>query len=208
MTYVPHVKRTVDIVIAAFAIIVLSPLLFIIIFFILLDSKDFPFFIQERIGRNMKPFRLIKFRSMSSKTVDDGCQFEPGEEDRITRIGRIIRKTKLDELPELFNVLKGDMSIVGPRPEVPQYVAIYPQEFSRILQLRPGLSDFASIKYRDEQELLNSHANPKAYYKNFILPDKLRLYREYLEKVSIKTDIRIMVHTIKCIFQNHKTESM
>lgn len=126
-------------------------------------------------------------------------QFNPGDNCRATNLGKILRRTKIDELPELFNVLKGDMSIVGPRPEVDKYVKYYPTEFKEILKFRPGLSDFASIKYRDEEVLLACEKDPGRCYLETILPDKLRLAKKYTEKISLKTDLRIMLDTIKSI---------
>jgi lipopolysaccharide/colanic/teichoic acid biosynthesis glycosyltransferase len=126
-------------------------------------------------------------------------QFSPGDNSRVTKLGNILRKTKIDELPELFNVVNGDMSIVGPRPEVAFYVEAYREDFVEILKIRPGLSDLASIKYRAEEMILQSHANPEQYYLDVILPDKLRLARQYLEIISFKTDLRIIGDTFKNI---------
>ena len=124
-------------------------------------------------------------------------EFEPGNTDRVTRVGIFLRKTKLDELPELVNVLNSDMSIVGPRPEVEKYVWANTEDFSEILKIRPGLSDFASIKYRDEEAILASQHDPEAYYINVILPDKLCLARRYAEEISFSTDLRIIKDTLR-----------
>jgi lipopolysaccharide/colanic/teichoic acid biosynthesis glycosyltransferase len=126
-------------------------------------------------------------------------QFDPGDDRRVTRLGRLLRKTKLDELPELFNVVLGDMSIVGPRPEVEKYVSLFRKEYDVILKVRPGLSDLASIKYRNEEEILASRVNSEKYYIDEILPDKLKLAKEYLENISFKADIYIVLETIKSI---------
>ena len=126
-------------------------------------------------------------------------QFEPGDKSRVTRVGSFLRKLKMDELPELFNVLNGDMSIVGPRPEVQEYVRAYPEDFKAILKIRPGLSDYASIKYRDEEEILASQPNPEAYYLHVILPDKLRLAKDYAEEVSFRMDVRVIRETLRSI---------
>ena len=126
-------------------------------------------------------------------------KFEPGDMSRITRVGALLRRLKIDELPELFNVLNGDMSIVGPRPEVAEYVRVYSEEFEVILKNRPGLSDFASVKHCDEEEILAIQPDPVEYYINVILPDKLRLARLYYEKVSFKTDLHIIMNTMKII---------
>ena len=126
-------------------------------------------------------------------------EFEPGDNARVTRVGSFLRKAKLDELPELFNVFSGDMSIVGPRPEVEKYVRAYPEDFKAILKIRPGLSDFASIKYRDEESILASQPDPEAHYLNVLLPDKVRLARLYAEEISFSTDLRIIRDTLRSI---------
>jgi len=129
-------------------------------------------------------------------------EFDPGDINRVTRVGKFLRKTKLDELPELFNVLNGDMSIVGSRPEVKKYVKVYPDDFKEILKIKPGLSDYASIKYRDEETILANQSDPERYYRQFILPDKLYLAKRYIEDISFKTDMRIIKETLKCILKN------
>lgn len=126
-------------------------------------------------------------------------QFEPGDDRRITRAGRILRKTKIDELPELLNILLGDMSVVGPRPEVAKYVNLFQNDYKLVLNVRPGLSDFASIKYRDEEEILASQANSDKYYIEKILPDKLHLASKYVKNISFKTDLHVILETIKSI---------
>lgn len=136
---------------------------------------------------------------MTSDWENSGKEFDPGDSSRVTKLGEILRKTKIDELPELFNVLIGDMSIVGPRPEVASYVEAYPTDFAEVLKIRPGLSDLASIKYRNEEMILKSHINPEKYYRDVILPDKLRLAKHYAEKISLKTDLRIIKNTIRHI---------
>ena len=128
-------------------------------------------------------------------------EFDPGDINRVTRVGTFLRKTKLDELPELFNVLNGDMSIVGSRPEVKKYVKVYPDDFKEILKIKPGLSDYASIKYRDEETILANQSDPERYYRQVILPDKLYLAKCYLEDISFKTDMRIKKETLKCIIK-------
>jgi len=127
-------------------------------------------------------------------------EFDPGDSRRITRVGWILRKMKLDELPELFNVLNGDMSIVGPRPEVEKYVNFYSEKFKEILKIRPGLSDYASIKYRAEESILASQSDPEEYYLRVILPDKLLLAKHYVEEISLSTDLRIIRDTLRSIF--------
>lgn len=156
---------------------------------------------HERVGKGMNPFRLIKFRSMTWEKDASKGRFEPGENCRVTKFGKLMRDTKIDELPELLNVIKGDMSLVGPRPEVARYVSIYSEEFEKILQIRPGLSDFASIKYRDEEQILAKEKYPEKFYQNVILPDKLESAKRYLSAISFKTDLSIMANTLKHIFR-------
>lgn len=127
------------------------------------------------------------------------AEFEPGDKSRVTRVGSFLRKLKLDELPELYNVLNGDIGIVGPRPEVEKYVQAYPEDFKMILRIRPGLSDYASIKYSDEEAILASQLDPEKYYLNVILPDKVRLARLYAEEISFSTDLRIIIDTLRSI---------
>ena len=199
MIYENFGKRLFDIVCSFCGLALLSPFLAVVLLLIKIDSPGPVFFIQKRMGRDFKPFNLIKFRSMTVVQHAQKSQFNPGDESRVTRIGRLLRKTKADELPELFNVLRGDMSIVGPRPEVEKYVRAYPEDFKMILNVRPGLSDHASIKYRDEEGILANQEDPEHHYVNVILPDKIRLGRRYLEKVSFGTDFRIIVTTLKSI---------
>jgi len=177
----------------------LSPAFVLTCILVCIDSKGPPFFIQERIGKGMIPFRLVKFRSMTCNDKIERGQFHPGDNCRVTRVGKVLRRTKIDELPELFNIFKGDMSIVGPRPEVEKYIKYHPSEFEEVMKLRPGLSDFASIKYSDEETILASQEDPEKFYIDLILPDKLRLAREYSQNISLKTDMRIILTTIRNI---------
>ena len=199
MSYYPAFKKLLDIFLSVTALLILSPLFYLIIIFIKLDSTGPVFFKQKRIGQHFKPFQLIKFRSMSISRNKRKKEFEPGNTDRVTRVGIFLRKTKLDELPEVLNVLNLDMSIVGPRPEVEKYVWANTENFSEILKIRPGLSDFASIKYRDEESILAGQTEPEEHYVNVILPDKLRLARRYAEEISFSTDLRIIRDTLKSI---------
>ena len=134
------------------------------------------------------------------KRVTEG-QFSPGDVRRITKLGKFLRKTKIDELPELINVIKGEMSIVGPRPEIEKFVQAYSKDFDEILRIRPGLTDFASIKYRDEENILASQSDPDDYYRYVILPDKLSLAKYYLELISLNTDLHIIKNTFKSIIR-------
>jgi len=192
-------KRSLDLIVASVALLVLSPVFYIIIIFVRLNSSGSAFFKQQRFGKDFKPFQLVKFRSMTMAEDPLQGEFEPGDDRRVTRVGSFLRRTKLDELPELFNVLNGNMSIVGPRPEVKKYVRAYSEDFKEILRIRPGLSDYASIKYRDEEAMLAGQPDPERYYCKVILPDKLHLARRYLEKMSLRTDMGIIIETVKSI---------
>ena len=189
-------KRLFDIVCSFLGLLLLSTFLAVVSLLIKIDSPGPIFFFQKRMGRNGRLFNLIKFRSMTVVHDPHECQFNPGDESRVTRIGRFIRKTKIDELPELVNVLKGNMSFVGPRPEVPKYRHIYVGEFEPVLSLRPGITDLASIKYRNEEELLNQSPDPEKMYCELILPDKLRLCLKYKEMIGFKTDLKIIFATL------------
>jgi lipopolysaccharide/colanic/teichoic acid biosynthesis glycosyltransferase len=189
-------KRTFDVIVAALGLLVLSPLMVLIALAIRLTSPGPVLFRQTRMGRGLKPFEILKFRTMVADADKLGLPLTAGADPRITPLGRFLRKSKLDELPQLINVIKGDMSIVGPRPEVPKYVELFPQEFAEILQLRPGLTDLASIKYRDESALLAGAADPEHEYQTRVLPDKLELAKEYVERSSLRLDLWLILRTI------------
>ena len=197
--YNPHIKRCIDIFLSTTAILLLSPIFILISILICIESKGPAFFMQERFGRGVVPLRLIKFRSMVLDGFDGSGGFSPGNSSRVTKAGRLLRYSKIDELPELFNILKGDMSFVGPRPEVAKYVDAYLKDFEVILTVRPGLSDFASIKYRHEEQILAEKEDPETYYRNVILPDKLHIARNYVKKISLKIDLSIIINTIKSV---------
>lgn len=158
------------------------------------------FFSQIRIGRNGRPFFIQKFRSMKMISRKELGSFDAGDNSRITPFGRLLRKTKLDELPQLFNVLKGDMSIVGPRPEVEKWTKVYPGKWAIIHSVRPGITDYASIYFRNEEELLIKSDNPQDTYKNEVLPKKLDLNIEYINKQSFSEDLMIIYKTLFAIF--------
>ena len=194
-------KRIFDLLFTIPGVIVLSPLLFIIYFLVILDSKGGGFYLQKRVGRNNKDFTLFKFRTMRIGSDKKGLLTIGGNDSRITNVGRILRKYKLDELPQLFNVINGTMSLVGPRPEVRKYVSLYNQEQLSILNLKPGITDYASLKYFSENELLAKSNNPEKTYTNEVLPEKLRLNLLYLNNKNIKTDFLIILKTIGKIFK-------
>lgn len=194
------IKRMFDILASGIGIIILSPVLLIIALRIKTDSDGPVFFKQIRVGQGGKEFKILKFRTMVVDAEKLGRQITVGADNRITKVGAFLRKYKLDELPQLFNVFKGDMSLVGPRPEVPRYVNMYTDEQRRVLEVKPGITDLASIRYRDENELLGQAENPDEFYINTIMPDKLALNMEYINKSNIFFDIYIIINTIiKCI---------
>ena len=167
---------------------------------ITLDSKGGVFYKQKRVGKNGKPFLLLKFRTM--KPESDGVQITVGDRDpRVTKVGYYLRKYKLDELPQLLNIIKGDMSVVGPRPEVPHYVEQYNPEQRKVLAVRPGLTDYASLHFVNESELLAKAENPEAEYVNTIMPHKLRLSLSYIENRSFFLDLKIIFQTLAKIIR-------
>ena len=192
-------KRLFDIVASGLGLLCLSPLLLIVAVWIKLDSRGPMFFRQVRVGRHNKDFRIFKFRSMRVGS-DKGSQITVGGHDsRITRSGYFIRKTKIDELPQLINVFIGDMSLVGPRPEVRHYVDMWTPEQMHVLDVRPGITDPASIRYRNENELLEKAEDPERYYVEVIMQDKIKLYLEYVEKHSFWYDIKLIFQTFYTI---------
>lgn len=193
-------KRFFDLLLSVLGLIILVPFFLVIGVLIKLNSAGPVFYLQERIGKNRKPFRLFKFRSMRTD-ADKGNAITVGARDiRITTVGYYLRKFKLDELPQLINVLKGEMSLVGPRPEVKKFVDLYSKDQLRVLSVRPGLTDLASIEYRNENELLEGKTDPIGFYIEEILPAKLRLNLQYIEHQSLGLDIKIIFNTIVCIF--------
>ncbi|MBN2569746.1 MAG: sugar transferase [Deltaproteobacteria bacterium] len=192
-------KRLIDIIISSMALVVFTPFFTVIALFIIIDSPGGVFFRQVRVGLNRKHFRMYKFRTMISDASLNGLKITAGNDSRITKVGMLLRKYKIDELPQLVNVFLGDMSFVGPRPEVPEYARVIPdQEF--IYSVKPGMTDPASIAFRDESEMLDSSSNPHLKYVTEILPQKVRLNMEYIKGANIWTDALIMFRTIKCIF--------
>lgn len=194
------IKRIFDIICSSFGLICLSPMLIVVIILIKRGSDGPVFFKQIRVGENEKEFLILKFRTMVVDAEKLGKQITIGNDSRITNIGAFLRKYKLDELPQLINVLKGEMSLVGPRPEVPRYVSLYTQEQKKVLNIKPGITDLASLRYKDENDLLGDKQDPEAFYINTVMPDKLALNLEYIEKNNIMFDIYIIIKTIvKCI---------
>lgn len=188
-------KRLFDIIVSIIILSVFFPVGIIISIWIALESRGGIFYTQERIGRYGKPFRMLKFRSMRKDADRDGKLTVGMRDPRITRSGYFIRKYKLDEFPQFINVLKGDMSIVGPRPEVGEYVKLYNEKQNEILNVRPGITDYASLEYFKENELLAKADDPEKAYIEQIMPAKIKLNRKYLEKPTLGTDIGIMWKT-------------
>lgn len=192
-------KRLFDIVASCIWLVVLSPLLLAVAIWIKLDSKGPVFYRQVRVGRYNKDFRIFKFRSMRMGSDKGSLVTIGGRDPRVTRSGYFIRKYKLDELPQLLNVLLGDMSLVGPRPEVRHYVNYWTPEQMHVLDVRPGLTDPASIKFRNENDLLEQVEDPEAYYINVIMQEKIKLYLEYVENASFWYDLKLLFKTLKVI---------
>ena len=194
------VKRIFDFICSTLGLIILSPILIAIVVKIKIDSDGPVFFKQIRVGEKKKEFEILKFRTMVVDAEKLGRQITVGNDSRITKVGGFLRKYKLDELPQLINVFKGDMSLVGPRPEVPRYVKLYNEEQRKVLEVKPGITDLASIRYRDENDLLGESENPDDLYINTIMPDKLALNLVYINKNNVFFDIYIILKTIiKCI---------
>lgn len=193
-------KRVLDFAFALIGLIVLSPVFLILVFVILLTSKGGAFYRQSRVGQYNKDFHLLKFRSMHLDSDKLGLLTVGNQDKRITSIGVILRKYKLDELPQLINVLLGEMSLVGPRPEVRKYVNLYSKDELRVLDLKPGITDLASIKYRNENEILEGKPNPEKYYIDVIMPDKIKVnLSSYNRSKSVIGSIEIIFLTIKAV---------
>ena len=194
-------KRAMDIVLSACALAILWPLLLLIALAIWIDDPGPVFYRQVRVGRNGKTFRIFKFRSMVMDADKKGLAITVGRDSRITRVGAVLRKTKLDELVQLLNVLFGQMSFVGPRPEVPKYVELYTPYQRQVLLVRPGITDYASIAYRNENDLLAGAPNPETMYIEQIMPDKIELNMKYLREISPLADIRLILKTIVAVIK-------
>ncbi|MGM7552403.1 sugar transferase [Myroides odoratimimus] len=190
-------KRIFDIVSSGIGLIFLSPIFLFLAIWIKIDSKGPVFYKQVRVGKNGKDFKIFKFRSMRQDSDKQGLITVGGRDPRVTNSGYYIRKYKLDEFPQLINVFVGDMSVVGPRPEVRKYVDLYNKEQLRVLSVRPGITDIASIKYRNENELLEKAIDPDKTYIEEIMPDKLNYNLEYIDKASFTYDLKLIFMTFK-----------
>ncbi|MCK4394683.1 sugar transferase, partial [Candidatus Bipolaricaulota bacterium] len=178
-------KRIFDLVLSLVSLLILSPFLTLAALFIKMESKGPILYRQLRVGLNEKPFYIYKFRTMEVGAEQKGLPITGADDPRLTMVGKVLRKTKLDEMPQLFNVLKGEMSLVGPRPEVPQYVKLYTNEQKRVLTVKPGMTDPATVYFRDEEGLLARVENKESFYINQIMPIKLKLYLQYIAQVQL-----------------------
>jgi lipopolysaccharide/colanic/teichoic acid biosynthesis glycosyltransferase len=192
----PWWRLWMDCYLSAVALLLLSPFLLMIAFSIFLESGWPVLFSQGRVGRNGKLFHLLKFRTMRHGTI--GPSLTVAGDCRVTRVGHFLRKFKLDELPQLWNIVRGEMSVVGPRPEVPEFVDLSKPVWQSVLQVRPGITDPASIAFHQEENLLAKSANPIRYYREIVLPAKLAMNIAYLQKRSVWLDVQVVIRTIQC----------
>ncbi len=195
------VKKVFDFFVSFLALILLLPLLIFIAVLIILNSGLPVFYLQKRVGKNWKEFKVIKFRTMIENADKLDVNLSSSDDKRMTGIGKFLRKYKLDELPQFINVLIGNMSIVGPRPEVYKYASHFKNDYSTILSIKPGISDYASLAFRNEEKLLSNKPNKESFYLNEILPEKIKLYKKYLNDISFFVDIKIIFATLKTIFK-------
>jgi len=194
-------NRFFNLIFALLLLIVLIPVFLFIAIAILLTMGRPVFFIQTRVGQYGQTFNLIKFRTMIVSTGTANDSFDAGNTSRVTQIGKLLRKTKLDEIPQLLNILKGEMAFVGPRPEIPQWTTVYPNRWKKVHSVLPGITDPASIVYRNEEEILSTALEPEITYRDIILPKKLTLSEEYVENRSFFGDIRIMAQTLLALLR-------
>jgi lipopolysaccharide/colanic/teichoic acid biosynthesis glycosyltransferase len=195
------VKRLFDIVCSSAGLFLLSPFFVAVAILIKRDSSGPVFFRQTRMGQFGKPFRIYKFRTMCLDAEKKGAQVSTGDDPRITGIGKFLRKYKIDELPQLFNVVSGEMSLVGPRPEVPRYVDAFKEDYEEILTVKPGITDYASLEFKNENELLKAAEDPEKKYIDDILPVKIEYYKKYLREQSLSTDIKLIFLTLAGIIR-------
>jgi lipopolysaccharide/colanic/teichoic acid biosynthesis glycosyltransferase len=192
-------KRLFDIIASLTGLVIFLPWLLILSLLIKFESSGPIFFIQKRVGRMKKEFRIIKFRTMEVLQNGNESEFEIGNMSRITKLGKFLRKTKLDEIPQLVNVLIGNMSIVGPRPEVKKWTDVYTEKWATVLSIKPGITDYASIKFKNEEYLLSNSKNPEKTYKEVVLPNKLDLNINYVKNRTFCGDLVIIFRTLKAI---------
>lgn len=199
--YTQRSKRILDVVCSAVALLLTLPLLALAAAAVKLTSPGPVLFRQKRVGKGGEVFDILKFRSMRVDAEKWGPQITSAGDQRVTAVGRLLRRTKFDEFPQFWNVLKGDMSLVGPRPEVPRYVAMYTDEQRSVLSVRPGITDFATVMYRHEERLLGQQPDPEQFYVNVLMPHKLALNLKYISRMSLLTDIRLLFLTAMATFR-------
>jgi len=193
-------KRAFDYLVAVIGLVLLFPLFVVVGILIKVDSSGPIFFSQERIGKGFRPFLIYKFRTMVEDAARRGAAITVGADPRITRVGGYLRQTKIDELPQLVNVLMGEMSLVGPRPEVARYVEMFRKDYEEILQVRPGITDLASLRYQNESEWLSRFDQPELEYVNHVLPEKIKLAKNYVQRTSMSGDIVLILKTVPKLF--------
>lgn len=194
-------QRIFDLIVSGALLVALSPVLLAAMIWIRLDTPGPVFFLQDRIGRDGRRFRIFKFRTMVTDAEKAGTQITIGDDPRITRSGRWLRRLRIDELPQLLNVIRGEMSIVGPRPEVPRYVELYTPDQRRILAFRPGLTSPATIEFSDESSLLSRQTDPERYYREHLIPAKIATDLDYSLKAGLVSDIFILLTTVRKLLQ-------
>lgn len=198
-------KRALDIAAAAMGLLILAPIFAIAAVLVKLDSAGPVLFKQQRMGKAFRPFLIYKFRTMIQDAQQQGSAVTIGADPRITRIGWFLRRTKIDELPQLVNVLKGDMALVGPRPEVPHYVELFRKDYEEILKIRPGITDLASLKYCDEAAILGQCDHPEEEYLSRVLPEKIQLAKDYMRQSSFFFDIILIFKTLLKLLESKNT---
>lgn len=198
-------RRLFDASAATLGLLVLSPLLLVVAVSVAASSPGPVFFRQVRVGRGGEPFDILKFRTMRTDAERTGGQLTVGEDPRITRVGRFLRQWKLDELPQLINVVRGEMALVGPRPEVPRYVELYTEEQRQVLTVRPGITDPASVAFRSESELMGRHPDPGRYYIEEIMPRKLSINLDYLSRRTLLSDVGVILNTFRAVSEPDST---
>jgi lipopolysaccharide/colanic/teichoic acid biosynthesis glycosyltransferase len=196
------IKRAFDIAAASVGLALLCPVFALVAILIKMDSPGPIFFRQERIGKGFRPFLIYKFRTMVEDASEHGALVTAGDDPRITRIGRLLRKAKIDELPQLLNVLKGEMTLVGPRPEVRKYVELFRADYEEILRVRPGITDWASLKYRDDAGILGNSQQPEREYVSRVLPEKMALAKAYVRQASFVSDLALIFATLRKLIAN------
>lgn len=194
-----RLRRAFDVSTSIAGLIALSPVLFITALLVKASSPGPALFRQTRVGLGGTQFEILKFRTMRTDAESVGGQLTVGEDPRITAVGRFLRKWKLDELPQLLNVVKGEMALVGPRPEVPRYVALYTAAQRRVLDVRPGITDPASVAFRSESDLMGAQGDPERFYIETIMPEKLRLNIEYLDRRTLLSDLQVILGTLRAV---------